>query len=169
MDDFTDLEADLRRLRPVAPSEALATRVERALAEAPSTIPSAGILPRRKTFRLNWLALGLGLSGATAFLFLARTNVERAPQKQPTMAASSPAASANTIQRGEALVPYGFTRVVYQTRDEGLLFPRNGDQPVRRRRAHSRETLQWKDSRTGASLRVSYPTEEVEIIPVSGQ
>ena len=67
------------------------------------------------------------------------------------------------------LVPEGVTRVVYGTRDEGLFFPVNGDQPVRRLRARSQETLQWRDQNTGASLRVSYPTEEVELIPAAGQ
>jgi hypothetical protein len=29
--------------------------------------------------------------------------------------------------------------------------------------------LQWNNPQTGASLRVSYPSEEVTLIPVSGQ
>ena len=66
-------------------------------------------------------------------------------------------------------MPDGVTRVVYGTRDEGLVFPNDGGRPVRRIRARSQETLQWRDRETGASLRVSYPTEEVELIPVSGQ
>jgi hypothetical protein len=66
-------------------------------------------------------------------------------------------------------VPDGLTRVVYNTRDEGLLFPTEAKQPVRRVRSRTRETLKWRDPGTGASLRVTYPTEEVDLIPVSGQ
>jgi len=29
--------------------------------------------------------------------------------------------------------------------------------------------VQWKNPQTGASLRVSYPTEEVTLVPISGQ
>ena len=107
----------------------------------------------------------MSAAATAAFLLLARPNVDRVPQKQPTIAASSPTAT----QPSGGLVPDGVTRVVYNTRDEGLHFPNNSDQPVRRMRARSRETLQWKDSRTGASLRVSYPTEEIQLIPVAGQ
>ena len=163
MNDFSELEAELKQLRPVAPSPELATRVERALADT----PSAGVLPRRKTPRLNWFSLGLGVAAAAAaLLLLARPNVERVPPSQSMIASSSPAALA--ARPGRVMVPDGVTRVVYGTRDEGLVFPTNGGQPVRRLRAHSRETLQWRDN-AGASLRVSYPTEEVELIPVSGQ
>ena len=169
MHDFTELEAELKQLRPVAPSEVLSARVEKAMAEAPAATPSAGILPRRRNFRLNWLAAGLGLAAAAVFLFLARPNVERAPRQTPALALATPATIAPTTEPARTLVPYGVTRVVYNKRDEGLLFPGNGQRPVRRLRAHSRETLQWRDSSTGASLRVSYPTEEVELIPVSGQ
>lgn len=163
MNDFFELEAELKQLRPVAPSAELATRVDRALAQT----PSAGVLPRRKRSRLSWFTLGLGMAAAAAaFLLLARPDLDRAPAPQPTIAAASPA---TVFQSGRTLVPDGVTRVVYGTRNEGLVFPVNGDQPLRRLRARSRETLQWRDRNTGASLRVSYPTEEVELIPVSGQ
>jgi hypothetical protein len=36
-------------------------------------------------------------------------------------------------------------------------------------RSRTRETLRWRNPNTGASLRVSYPAEEVSLIPVSGQ
>ena len=165
MNDFSELEAELKQLRPAAPSAELVTRVESALADT----PSAGVLPRRQTARVNWFSLGLGVAAAAAaLLLLARPKVEQVPQAQPTVASSSPAA-ASIVRPPRAMVPDGVTRVVYGTRDDGLIFPDNGGQPVRRLRARSRETLQWRDRNTGASLRVSYPTEEVELIPVSGQ
>jgi len=66
-------------------------------------------------------------------------------------------------------VPAAVTRVVYHTRDEGLVFPGGQERPARRVRTAQRETLQWRDPQSSASLRVSYPTEEVTLIPVSGQ
>jgi hypothetical protein len=40
---------------------------------------------------------------------------------------------------------------------------------MRRVRYQTHETLQWRNAATGASLRVSYPSEQVELIPVPGQ
>jgi hypothetical protein len=40
---------------------------------------------------------------------------------------------------------------------------------VRRLRSKKRETMQWNNPTTGASLRVSYPTEEVTLVPASGE
>lgn len=168
MNEFSDLEAELKQLRPAAPSAELMTRVERALAEAPATsTPTAGVLPRPKV-RLNWFALGAGLAAAATFLILARMPVDETPVKQQTFAALTPAPAKPAAQPA-GLVPEGVTRVVYNTRDEGLLFPTAADEPVRRVRSRTRETLKWRDPGTGASLRVTYPTEEVELIPVSGQ
>jgi len=205
MNEFSDLEADLKQLRPAAPSADLSARLARALEQAPvvsgrriwgaqaaslqfaaacrehlralrarSTHPFGKLpngagwqpaLPRR----LNWFTLGLGVAAA-AFFVLARPNADRVPAKPSSIAAFRAASADPTVRQPvQGMVPDGVTRVVYNTRDEGLHFPGNSDQPVRRKRAHSRETLQWKDSQTGASLRVSYPTEEVELIPVSGQ
>lgn len=170
MNDFSELEAELKELRPAAPSHELSLRIERALAAAAAITPSAGVLRRPRTSRLNWFTLGLGVAAAAAaFLLLARPEVERVSPSQPTIAASTPALSNNALPTERRLVPEGVTRVVYDTRNEGLVFPGNGAQPVRRLRAHSQETLQWRDRQTGASLRVSYPTEEVELIPISGQ
>jgi anti-sigma-K factor RskA len=165
MNDFSELEAELKQLRPAAPSVELMKRVERALAEAPATVPGAGVLPKRKS-STSWFALGLGLAAAAAVLLLARVTVNHATTtKQPRVTEASPAPSETATQ----LVPDGVTRVVYHTRNEGLVFPRNSEQPVRRVRSLSRETLAFKDRNSGASLRVSYPTEDVRLIPVSGQ
>ncbi len=129
----------------------------------------AGVLPRPRKARMNWFGLGLGFAAAAAVLLLARMNVERAREKQPRLAATKPALSQTTAAPIRSLVPDGLTRVVYHRSDEGLVFAGNTDAPLRRVRSRSRETLQWKDQGTGASLRVSYPTEEIELIPVSGQ
>jgi hypothetical protein len=118
---------------------------------------------------VNWFALGFGVAAAAAFLMLARVSTDRPQAKQPAVASiTTPVPRAATT--GESgYVPDGITRVVYNTRNEGLVFPGNSDQPMRRVRSHSRETLHWKDPGTGASIRVSYPTEEIEFIPVRGQ
>jgi hypothetical protein len=177
MNDFSELENQLKKLQPAAPSEQLAARIERALAEAEDCRASVPDAARRGRFlRWNWrftetpykLSLGLGLAAATLLLIFARMNVER-PNKVTGKIASSQSASAPAMNRSSAFVPEGLTRVVYNTRDEGVHFQSGTERPVRRWRSSARETLQWRNATTGASLRVSYPSEEVSLIPVSGQ
>ena len=169
MNDFSELEAELKQLRPAAPSPELTNRIERALAEPVSETRTAGVLPRPKV-RVNWFGLGLGVAAAAAFLMLARANVDRVPNNVPKVAANTPAPAAPNAQpTTSGYVAEGLTRVVYDQRDEGIAFPNDPEQPVRRVRSRTRETRQWRDADTGAMLRVSYPAEEVEFIPVSGQ
>jgi hypothetical protein len=169
MSDFSELEAELKKLRPRAASPELATRIERGLAvEVSGRTATAGVLPKRRNFGVNWLGLGLGLAAAAALLILARVNVDR-PGKRQSVVAMTPAPFAPPLPASDTFVPAGMTEVVYNTRDEGLHFPESGDQPVRRVRSQKRETLQWRNPGTGTSVRVSYPSEEVTFIPVSGQ
>lgn len=170
MNDFSELERELKQLRPAAVATELPVRIEQALANAAAATPTAGILPRRPV-RWSWFALGLGAAAAAAFFLLARLDTEMAaPQSSQNFAAApAPSRAAVPAEVPRTFVPDGMTRVVYNTRDEGLVYPENAAEPVRRVRSRSRETLQWKDPSTGASLRVSYPTEEVQLIPISGQ
>lgn len=169
MNDFSELEAELKKLRPRGASPGLAARVEHALAEVTGGIATAGVLPKQRNFRLNWLGLGLGLAAAAAFLVLARVNVEQTPAKRQSIVAMTPVPFAPPTPVNDVFVPTGLTQVVYDTRDEGLHFPEGADQPVRRVRSQKRETLQWRNPVTRTSVRVSYPSEEVTLIPVSGQ
>jgi len=167
MNDFFDIESKLRKLRPVQPSADLRTRIERALAGETSR-PAAGVLPRERRFHFNWLSLGLGLTAATALVLFAFLRLEGPVQKRSSLAAITPAPAFSTNSNAQ-FIPAGLTQVVYHTRDEGLHFPSNSGQPMRRVRSHSRETLRWRNPTTGASLRISYPSEEVSDVPVTGQ
>jgi hypothetical protein len=89
--------------------------------------------------------------------------------RQPEQLARREAAPSMERSVRNKFMPADTTQVVYQTRDEGLLFPAGSEQPMRRLRSQMHETLQWRNPGTGASLRVSYPSEEVELVPISGQ
>ena len=169
MNDFSELEAELKKLRPAAASPDLTARIERGLAEVSGRTGTAGVLPKRRNIRVNWFGLGLGLAAAAALLLLARVNVDQTPGKRPIVVAMTPVPFAQPVPVKDAFVLAGLTQVVYDTRDEGLHFPESGDQPVRRVRSRKRETLKWNNPQTGTSLRVSYPSEEVTLIPVDGQ
>lgn len=170
MNDFSELEADLKKLRPRSVSPDLSARIEVGLTEvAGRGTATAGVLPKRRSYRPNWFALGLGLAAAAIFLLLARVNVERPSSKGAGLALISPAPVMPAAQVADSFIPSALTQVVYDRRDEGLHFTEGADEPVRRVRSLKRETMQWKNPQTGASLRVSYPKEEVTLIPVVGQ
>jgi hypothetical protein len=173
MNDFSDLESKLRKLRPVEPSADLMARIERALADLENC--RAGAPPAERTRRqperlpYNWLSLGLGLAAAAALVLFARIQLDRPAKKLPTLASVTPSPKFSSVTSTAQFVPAGLTQVVYHTSDEGVHFPNNSEQPMRRVRSHSRETLRWRNPTTGASLRISYPSEEVSLIPISGQ
>jgi hypothetical protein len=163
MNDFTELEAELKKLRPARPSSGLMVRVEMALADA-GKISDNVVTPHR--FRVNWIALSAGVAAAATILILARVDYHPAAATQ--MASAAPVLQPSAV-RLPSYQASGLTQVVYDKRDEGLIFPAGGEEPVRRIRTMKRETLQWQDQRSGARLQVSYPAEEVMLIPVSGQ
>lgn len=168
MNDFSEIEAELRKLRPRDTRPELLARVEVAMKQrAPVT---AAVVKRRK-LNWNWLPLGLGLAAAASFFVMARLNVDRTPRETKTVVASSASATAPAPApaRVASFVPAGVTQVVYDTRNEGLELPRGSNTPVRRVRSRKRETLHFENPQTGASLRVIYPAEEVRLIPLEGQ
>ena len=169
MNDFSELENQLKKLRPLPPSEDLAERIERALADPTSTTSTAGVLPRARRFRVNWLSLGVSLAVAAVLLLVARFGVDHPAKQTPTIASRTPSSIVPSASSAAEFVPVGLTQVVYHTRDEGLHYATGSEQPVRRVRSQTRETCQWRNPNTGATLRVSYPSEEVSLIPISGQ
>jgi hypothetical protein len=167
MNDFSELENQLRKLRPANPSADLVSRIESALAEPERSPSTAAVLPRERRFHFNWLSIGLGLAAATALVLFAVIQMNRPATKKSAVASITPVPSLSTSN--PQFVPAGLTQVVYHTRDEGVYFPTSSEQPMRRVRSHSQETLQWRNPKTGATLRISYPKEQVSLLPVSGQ
>jgi len=168
MNDFSELETQLRKLRPMQPSADLETRIERALAQEATSTSTAGVLAPDRRFHFNWLSLGVGLAAAAAVVMFVFVRIQQPSGIKGTIASSSPAPAASTASNPE-FVPAALTQVVYHTQDEGLRFPGSPTEPMRRIRSHTRETLRWRNPKTGATLRISYPREEVSLTPVSGQ
>ena len=179
MNDFSELEKELRKLRPAQPSPVLFERVGEALKNS-----RAGTKERRSLVRRwggletahPWWSLGFGLAAAAVLILFAAVAMERRHEHQQTVAQSSPAPETRPVPlRTErsispsGFVPAGGTNLVYNARDEGLHFADGSERPVRRVRYHTQQTWRWRNPETGASLRVSYPSEEIVLIPVSGQ
>lgn len=176
MSDFSEIENDLRKLRPAQPSPVLFQRVEEALTERRTGASDARRPRMLSDLPQNWATWGFGLAAAAVLVVFAALSMQRGQEREGTVAqavqSSGTRPSANQVEPAalaEKFVPTGATRVVYNTRNEGLQFTDGSRQPLRRVRYQARQTWQWRNPTTGASLRVSYPSEEVVLIPVSGQ
>ncbi len=181
MNDFCELENELRNLRPARPSPILFERVEEAMAGC----RTSAVAPTKwnwRRFTETPYSLGFGLAAAAVLVLFAAISLERRQERREKIAQISPAPEKRLISparregsgvqgstSSNRFIPAGVTQVVYNTRDEGLQFARGSEQPLRRLRYQMHQTWQWRNPTTGASLRVSYPSEEVVLIPVSGQ
>src|SRR5205807_1918113 len=90
MNDFSELESELRKLRPAPPSPELFSRVERALVDVAEKNESADNVVRPDRFRVNWVSLGLGLAAAAVVLIVARIEINRPAKKIPAVTAVTP-------------------------------------------------------------------------------
>jgi hypothetical protein len=166
MNDFLEFEAELKRLRPAPIGDELFRRIERALIQ-PEALPTAGIIPRRSSRTGAWWSFGLGLGAATVLILLGLGFFAPPQSTAPIVAQETPATSASLTT---GLRPSALTQTVYRQHDEGLVFsPNQSERLLRRVRYETRETMQWRNPQTGASLRVSYPAEQVVLTPVPFQ
>jgi hypothetical protein len=181
MNDFSELENELRNLRPARPSPIVFERVEEAMSGC-RTSAVAQTKWNWRRFTETPYSLGFGLAAAAVLVLFAAISLERRQERGEKVTQVSPAPETSSVlpaRREEngvqgstssnRFIPAGSTQAVYNTRDEGLQFPRGSAQPLRRLRYQTHQTWQWRNPATGASLRVSYPSEEVVLIPVSGQ
>jgi hypothetical protein len=178
MNDFYELEKELRKLRPAQPSPVLFERVGEGLkdSKASAVADARSSWWRFKEATRNWWSLGFGLAAAAVLILFAVVTMERQHEQQETVAQSSPTPETRPApletERSTTpsrFVPAGGTNVVYNARDEGLHFADGSERPVRRVRYNTQQTWRWRNPETGASLRISYPSEEIVLIPVSGQ
>jgi len=190
MNDFSELENDLKALRPARPSPVLFERIEGAMGKDCKASVAAYATGWRGWYRrfteapYNWLSFGAGAAAAAAalVLLLARINTDQTRNGDKEIAQGPSASETKAVlpaltsprkiggsMASNKFIPSGATQIVYNTRNEGLQFADGSRQPLRRLRYQTQQTWQWRNPSTGASLRVSYPSEEVVLIPVSGQ
>ncbi len=143
-DEFQELEAELKRLRPAAPSLALRDRIARELAAAPARRALAPV------HRVWAVALPAAAAAVALLAQLAPSSGIRGPAWLADDAALKPVAAEN---------------VLVSARDEGLVTLDDGT-TARRERLQFVDTIVWKNPRTHASLTWTVPREEVRVVPV---
>lgn len=176
-DSCTDLEHELKALRPARPSSALSARIAQGLS-APEARPVA---PRYTSATnlaswkwVGWRAATWGATAAACVLAAVwgwRQTSEHgaAPFAPPALAAPSPAAAPEprapfAVRSPARLQPVAAANVLYAVEDEGLvLLP--DETPARRVRTRYVDTYTWRNPATNASLKWSVPRDEVRVLP----
>lgn len=141
-DELAQLEAELKRLRPAAPSPALQGRLEAAFA--------AKRRPRAAILRFGWVALPIAAGVALAVAYSPAF-------RQPATTGAKPAA---------VFKPVKAQNILLESKDEGTATLADGT-VVRRTRETYVDTITWRNPKTNASLTWSVPREEVRVVPVS--
>lgn len=179
MDDTcTELENELKALRPCRPSAGLRTRIERELADqTPAAAPVGRAYTTATTFR-SWKWAGWQLAAAVAVALTVSLGIWRYPSghsaESPAVASGSPPPSPAIVQSpppaaplaGQRYRPVGATNVLYDMKDEGPVYLADHT-PARRMRYRYVDTYTWKAPASNASLKWSVPREEVRVIPAS--
>ena len=141
--ELQELEAELKRLRPLAPSEIVVARIGSELGA------------RRRNF-WGWAALPLAAALVGAVVMRNRAVEPIAnplTPSTPVMATFKPVSAEN---------------VLYEHRDNGLVTLADGTTARRYRNSYV-DTITWKDPRSKASLRWSVPRTEDRVVPVTYQ
>lgn len=148
-DENQQLEAELRRLRPRAPSPAMQSRL------------AAKLAPRRQAV---WWWAALPLAAALALTF--------APWFRPARVTAPVDAALQTASVTDAVPdeyqPVAAENLLYASQDEGVVTLTSGAQARRVRNSYV-DTITWRNPRTNASLRWSVPRDEVRVVPVNFQ
>lgn len=150
--DLQELESELKRLRPLAPSRAVADDIARILAPA----------PRRAAWAWTALPLADMIAG---FVLLQERPAAPAPTRTPALAPTLTPAPANAAATYK---PVSAENLLYAQSDEGLVTLADGT-TARRTRSSYVDTITWKNPRTQASLKWSVPRTEERVTPVSFQ
>lgn len=164
-DEFTELENELKQLRPKSLPAPLLGRIATELAEAPA---KRGFFATWRTWVLPAAAAAALAVAVTSIPFLVS---RRGPETtEPPVAGTrttAPSAGTNVANvANEKFRPVRATNVLYDAVNEGVV-RLDDDSLARRMRLNYLDTITWEDPRSGASLQRTVPREEIVFIPVT--
>lgn len=172
----SEFEAELRALKPAAPSPALFQRIN---AELPATqaiavaatrtlapTPAAGVVARAKPTPV-WVTLLRGMLWASAGAAVAVVVLTSQP---PTTVPKAPANAALYAEQASSDVPEEQTvSELIAAADEGLYVDETGSDPQRQMRLTYLERHVWTNPETGAVIEFEVPREDIVMMPVAMQ
>lgn len=156
-EELKQLEAELSRLRPLAPRREIRAAIAGEL--NPPRLPRA---TRRARF---WLTLPIA-AGILASVFYVGTPLWTGPATGNT--ALAPAAAMSTKKSAPQFKPISARNILVSSTDEGFVELVDGT-PARRIRQSYVDTITWQNTASKASLTWTVPREEVKVVPVSYQ
>jgi hypothetical protein len=170
-DDFSNLEAELKRMRPCAPSSELQTRLAAAL-DRPAAPTAQPVSTYRSAFSWRswkWTLWPAAVAAAVVLALVITRRPDPVPPitDQTTHPVSGTAAEplATTTPVADLYKPVSAENVLYDSRDEGLVTLDDGTSAHRVFQCYL-DTYTWRNPHTNASLRWTVPRDEVRIVPV---
>jgi hypothetical protein len=174
----SELESELRKLRPAAPSRALEDGIARELAgyaciAAPTQSSRAPV--RSKSPGAPWFTLWLdrllwsGLGAAAAMLALViaqKPQNQNASLAQETQPSSSPAGRKLTASNSSVLQRVLASEEDLGWRDEGVRFDAHG-RPMLKLSRTAVERQAWADLKNAGVVQMEQPRQEVLWVPVT--
>jgi len=159
-DDFTDLENELKQMRPRSVPAPLVGRVAEEFAAEPKV--KRGLLAGWRTWILP--------AGAAALLAVTVTSIPFLVREPDATPAPSTATSQQQVTVTAApsakLQPVRATNVLYEAVNEGVV-RLDDDTLARQVRFQYLDTITWEDPRSGVSLQRTVPREEIYFVPVT--
>jgi hypothetical protein len=153
----SELEQELRTLRPIAPSsrleEGIANQLEPAENECRAGLAEpSGSLLRRIFPPMAWSSIG----AAAALLVVA------AREGSPEQGTANVSPAIAPVEQGvTSFEPVAATEVILGATDEGVAAGSDDADPLRRLRVTSVERRTWTNPGTGAELHVEIPRQEI--------
>ena len=155
-DELHQLEAELKRLRPVEPRRRVVAAIGGELDRPHANAARRGATRARAWW--VWAAVPLAAAAVVALAF--------APAMRRAKEARAAEAGAEaTLAAGGTLKPIAAENVLFSATDEGLVTLEDGT-PARRERLQYVDTITFRNPRTNASLRWTVPREEIRVVPV---
>jgi hypothetical protein len=156
-EEFEQLEAELRRLRPIAPDQRLRGAIARELAPVPLT----NVCRRART----WIVLPIAAAIVGSLLYFTAFTP---PNSHAPVSSAAPSTTVASQSSAPQFKPVAARNILVSATDEGLVSLADGT-PARRIRQSYVDTITWKNSATKASFTWTVPREEVKVVPVSYQ
>lgn len=157
-EELEHLEAELRRLRPLAADR----RLRDAIAREISPVRTTSLLRRARA----WITLPVAAALVGSVVYFTTFTPPSSHAPAPAIASGT---SPITVQSpAPQFKPVAARNILVSATDEGLVSLADGT-PARRIRQSYVDTITWQNASTKASLTWTVPREEVKVVPVSYQ